>query len=139
MIRRRELAIPHADMLKGTLQQAVFAAAFFDRMYITEGMRLLPTASAKAHEDSSMFMITLQEAQATLMDLIHRLTPGEEVLITENERPVANPVMTPAGPLKRPRVPGTLRGSVLHMAPAFNAPLDDFKGGHSRGERGRVS
>jgi predicted AAA+ superfamily ATPase len=55
----REVAIPHADVLKGTFQQAEFAAdisavhsgqapheyqdaaAFFERTYITEGMRLL--------------------------------------------------------------------------------------------------
>ncbi|MBI2569490.1 MAG: ATP-binding protein [Candidatus Schekmanbacteria bacterium] len=57
----REIAIPHADVLKGTFQQAEFAAdisavrtgkapaiyqdaaMFFDRTYITEGMRLLLT------------------------------------------------------------------------------------------------
>src|SRR5271167_1289875 len=33
--------------------------------------------------------ITIQEAQAQLSDLIHRLTPGDEVLITENNEPVA--------------------------------------------------
>ena len=33
--------------------------------------------------------VTIQEAQATLSDLIHRLTPGEEVVITENDQPVA--------------------------------------------------
>jgi antitoxin (DNA-binding transcriptional repressor) of toxin-antitoxin stability system len=49
------------------------------------------------------------------------------LLITENQRPVAKLVMTPAEPLKKPRVPGTLRGTVLQMAPDFNAPLDDFK------------
>lgn len=57
----REIAIPHGDVLKGTFQQAEFAAdisavhsgkapveyqdakAFFERTYITEGMRLLLT------------------------------------------------------------------------------------------------
>jgi predicted AAA+ superfamily ATPase len=57
----REIAIPHTDVLKGTFQQAEFAAditavhsgkapteyqdptAFFERTYITEGMRLLLT------------------------------------------------------------------------------------------------
>lgn len=57
----REIAIPHADVLKGTFQQAEFAAdisavqagkapevyqdavSFFERTYITEGMRLLLT------------------------------------------------------------------------------------------------
>lgn len=57
----REIAVPHADVLKGTFQQAEFAAdisavhsgqapkeyqdpaSFFERTYITEGMRLLLT------------------------------------------------------------------------------------------------
>jgi predicted AAA+ superfamily ATPase len=57
----REVAIPHSDVLKGTFQQSEFAAdisavhsgkapveyqdakAFFERTYITEGMRLLLT------------------------------------------------------------------------------------------------
>ena len=61
----REIAIPHADVLKGTFQQSEFAAditavhsgkapveyqdaaAFFDRTYITEGMRLLLTQVAQ--------------------------------------------------------------------------------------------
>ena len=36
-----------------------------------------------------MGTITLQEAQAQLPDLIHNLRPGEELVITENERPLA--------------------------------------------------
>lgn len=61
----REIAIPHADVLKGTFQQAEFAAditavrtgqapesyrdaaRFFERTYITEGMRLLLTQVAR--------------------------------------------------------------------------------------------
>lgn len=61
----REIAIPHSDVLKGTYQQAEFAAdisavrtgrapviyqdatAFFERTYITEGMRLLLTQVAQ--------------------------------------------------------------------------------------------
>jgi predicted AAA+ superfamily ATPase len=61
----REIAIPHPDVLKGTFQQAEFAAditavrigkapaiyqdaaAFFERTYITEGMRLLLTQVAQ--------------------------------------------------------------------------------------------
>ena len=33
--------------------------------------------------------ITIEEAQAKLKELIHRLGPGEEIIITENQRPVA--------------------------------------------------
>lgn len=61
----REIAVPHRDVLGGTFQQAEFAAdlmavhqgqadatyqdptAFFQRTYITEGMRLLLTSVAQ--------------------------------------------------------------------------------------------
>jgi len=33
--------------------------------------------------------ITLDEAQANLKDIVHRLEPGEEITITENGKPVA--------------------------------------------------
>ena len=33
--------------------------------------------------------ITMEEAQAKLPDLIHNLTPGEEIVITEHNQPVA--------------------------------------------------
>jgi prevent-host-death family protein len=71
--------------------------------------------------------VTLQEAQATLSDLIHRLTPGEEIVITENDRPVARLLPTPPVPPKNPRKLGTLKGTVLYMAPDFDAPLEDFR------------
>ncbi|MCY2968611.1 MAG: type II toxin-antitoxin system prevent-host-death family antitoxin [Planctomycetota bacterium] len=74
-----------------------------------------------------MTTVTIQEAQATLSDLIHRLGSGEEVLITENDRPVARLVWTPAPPVPKPRQLGTLKGVVLSMAPDFDAPLEDFK------------
>ena len=74
-----------------------------------------------------MATVTIQEAQANLSDLIHRLTPGEEVVITENDQPVARlvPTTPPAQPRKIPRL-GTLRGTVLSME-HFDDPLEDFK------------
>ena len=71
--------------------------------------------------------ISLQEAQTTLVKLIHDLHAGEEVVITENDQPVARLLSTARVPQGKPRQPGTLRGTVLYMAPDFDAPLDDFK------------
>jgi len=68
--------------------------------------------------------ITLEEAQAKLKELIDKLTPGEEVVITENQRPVAKLV---AAEKSVERKLGTLKGTVLYMAPDFDAPLEDFK------------
>jgi len=36
-----------------------------------------------------MATVTIQEAQAKLPDLIHNLSPGDEVVITENNHPMA--------------------------------------------------
>jgi len=72
-----------------------------------------------------MAVVTLEEAQARLVDLVHRLAPGEEVVITENDAPVARLVPAQA---QNPKVRqlGTLHGTVLHVADDFDAPLDDF-------------
>ena len=61
----REITVPHSDVLEGTFQQSEFAAditavhtgkasheyqdaaAFFERTFITEGMRLLLTSVAR--------------------------------------------------------------------------------------------
>jgi len=74
-----------------------------------------------------MTTVSIQEAQVRLSELIHRLAPGEEVVITENQQPVARLVSAAIPPQRQPRRPGTLRGTVLYMAPDFDAPLDDFK------------
>ena len=66
-----------------------------------------------------MATVTIQEAQASLSELIHRLAPGEEVVITENNRPVAR--LLPS--VEKPRQLGTLRGTVQYIAPDFDAPL----------------
>lgn len=74
-----------------------------------------------------MTTVSIQEAQAKLSELIHRLTPEQEVVITENDQPVAR-LVSPQGRTQRPpRHPGTLRGTVKYMAPDFDAPLEEFK------------
>jgi len=72
-----------------------------------------------------MTTVTLEEAQSKLPELIHELAPGEELVIMENERPVARLVSAATGRTERQL--GTMKGTVLYMAPDFDAPLDDFK------------
>ena len=72
-----------------------------------------------------MSSLTLQEAQAKLSALIHNLKPGDEVVITDNDQPVAR-LVSAEQRHKPPRRPGTLRGTVTYMAPDFDAPSDDF-------------
>jgi prevent-host-death family protein len=77
-------------------------------------------------EPTTMPTVTIEEAQKKLSELIHRLTPGEEVVITENDQPVAR-LVAAAPPQRKPRQLGTLRGTMLYMAPDFDKPLDEFK------------
>jgi len=73
-----------------------------------------------------MATVTMQEAQAKLPELIHQLPPGAELVITENDLPVATLVANGSATRKQ-RELGTLRGTVLYMAPDFDAPLDESK------------
>jgi antitoxin (DNA-binding transcriptional repressor) of toxin-antitoxin stability system len=73
-----------------------------------------------------MTIISIQEARAGLSELIHRLIPGEEIILTENDRAVARLIRTAPTERKVPQL-GTLKGTVPYMAPDFDAPLDDFK------------
>jgi prevent-host-death family protein len=72
-----------------------------------------------------MSTVTLEEAQAQLPLLIDRLQPGEEIIITRDSKPVAR--LTGQAPERKQRRAGTLKGSVLYMAPDFDAPLEEFK------------
>jgi antitoxin (DNA-binding transcriptional repressor) of toxin-antitoxin stability system len=78
-------------------------------------------------KETDMSTITVQEAQVQLPDLIHRLFPGEEVILTENNQPVAKLVATapPSQPRPTPKL-GTQRGSVLSME-HFDDPLEEFE------------
>jgi prevent-host-death family protein len=71
--------------------------------------------------------ITVDEAQAKLKELIDKLAPGEEVIITDNQQPVAKLIRESSKP-KSPRPgPGLGKGSIIYMAPDFDAPLEDMK------------
>jgi antitoxin (DNA-binding transcriptional repressor) of toxin-antitoxin stability system len=70
--------------------------------------------------------VTIQEAQARLPELIRNLLLGEELVITENDLPVANLRRTePQAQL--PRKAGSAKGTPHWMAPDFDAPLEEFK------------
>lgn len=72
-----------------------------------------------------MSTVTIEEAQAKLVELIHALQVNDEVVITEHDQPIARLVaLKPSQPMRKL---GTLKGTVLYMAPDFDAPLADFK------------
>jgi antitoxin (DNA-binding transcriptional repressor) of toxin-antitoxin stability system len=74
----------------------------------------------------TMLTVTIEEAQSKLIELIHGLTTGEDVVITEHDQPVARLVQTAPTLAKQPRQFGTLKGTVLSME-HFDDPLEDFE------------
>ena len=71
-----------------------------------------------------MATITLEEAQAHLAEIIDRLTPGAEVVLTRGDKPVAT-IKATLSPREAPRL-GTLKGTVLSME-HFDDPLEEFE------------
>jgi antitoxin (DNA-binding transcriptional repressor) of toxin-antitoxin stability system len=65
--------------------------------------------------------ISIEEAQASLPEIIGRLSADQEVVITRDHQPVAR--LVPVGRRKL----GTMQGTVNYMAPDFDAPLEDFE------------
>ena len=71
-----------------------------------------------------MTTVTIEEAQAKLKELIHQMTPGSEVVITEKNLPVAKLVM-PQSEMIRP-IPGRGKG-ILTILSDDDEHLEDFK------------
>jgi antitoxin (DNA-binding transcriptional repressor) of toxin-antitoxin stability system len=69
--------------------------------------------------------ITVEEAQANLRKLIHQLGPGEELVITENQQPVAKLVSEPAKK-RQPRKAGNCIG-MLRIVADDDEHLADFE------------
>ena len=71
--------------------------------------------------------ITIEEAQAKLRELIHRLKPGEEVIITENQQPVAKLVNEPPKPTTGLRPPPGLGKGFITVISDDDEHLKDFE------------
>jgi antitoxin (DNA-binding transcriptional repressor) of toxin-antitoxin stability system len=86
-------------------------------------------------EPITMPTVTIEEAQNKLTELIHRLTPGEEDVITENDRPVARlipvPIVRQRPPRPRPPVTGVPKAGRyegrLVVPDDFKEPLDEMR------------
>jgi antitoxin (DNA-binding transcriptional repressor) of toxin-antitoxin stability system len=72
-----------------------------------------------------MTNISLEEAQKTLPELLHRLHPGEEILISDHGQPLAQ--LKKAERTSWPCKAGSYQKPGFWMAPDFDAPLDEFK------------
>jgi prevent-host-death family protein len=62
-----------------------------------------------------MATVTIQEAQAKLPDLIRKLLPGDELVITDNNQPVAKLVSQKPPARQRPG-PGLCKGMITIVA-----------------------
>lgn len=69
--------------------------------------------------------ISMEEAQATLPEIIRTLGPGEEVLITQDDQPVAKLIIQPQA-ARQPRRPGSAKG-ILTIVSEDEKHLEDFK------------
>jgi antitoxin (DNA-binding transcriptional repressor) of toxin-antitoxin stability system len=69
---------------------------------------------------------TMEDVQARLPQILDALAPGEEVVITRAGQPVAR-LTRPTDMPKGVPIFGRGKGTVLYMAPDFDAPLEDFK------------
>jgi prevent-host-death family protein len=68
--------------------------------------------------------ISAEEAQSNFPDLLARVTPGEEVVISSQGRPVAR--LAPVEKDLPARVPGTEKGKI-RIAPDFDDPMPEFE------------
>jgi antitoxin (DNA-binding transcriptional repressor) of toxin-antitoxin stability system len=73
-----------------------------------------------------MNAITIEEAQAKLPDLIHNLTPGDEVVITEYNQPVAKLVSELPKPKAGLRPPPGLGKGFITIVSDDDDHLKDF-------------
>ena len=71
--------------------------------------------------------ITIDEAQAKLRELIHQLAPGEVVIITENEEPVARLVSQSPKPRPGLRLPPGLGKGFITVVSDDDEHLRDFE------------
>ena len=72
-------------------------------------------------------MVTMEEAQAKLPDLIHKLVPGDELVITENNLPVAKLVSEQPKPKPGLRPPPGLGKGCIAIVAEDDEHLEHFK------------
>jgi antitoxin (DNA-binding transcriptional repressor) of toxin-antitoxin stability system len=72
-----------------------------------------------------MLITTLEEVQSHLGMWIAKLQPGEELLITQDDHPVARLIAEPKG-MHKARQPGSAIGQ-LKVVEEDNVHLDDFR------------
>lgn len=72
-----------------------------------------------------MSTLNVDEAQTRLREVIAGLQPGEEILLTDDGRPLAR--LVKASRTSWPCKAGSAKDKILYIAPDFDAPLEEFK------------
>ncbi|MGH8643525.1 MAG: type II toxin-antitoxin system Phd/YefM family antitoxin [Gammaproteobacteria bacterium] len=72
-----------------------------------------------------MNTISIEEAQSKLLELIEKLVPGEELVITRNDQPVAK-LVGEQTQVRQSRLPGSAKGKLVIIA-EDDEHLEDFK------------
>lgn len=67
--------------------------------------------------------ITVEELHARLPELLEQMHGGQEFLVTQNDHVVARLIRSPKRSTE-PRKLGTMKGTVLYIAPDFDAPME---------------
>jgi antitoxin (DNA-binding transcriptional repressor) of toxin-antitoxin stability system len=72
--------------------------------------------------------LAVEDLKLTLSELLDRLAPGEEIVLTRKQQPVAKLVAEPPKPPQPTRPgPGLGKGMITFIAPDFDAPLEDMR------------
>lgn len=69
--------------------------------------------------------LAMEGLTRTLSELLDALTPGDEIILTRNRKPVAKLVREPVQPLRAG--PGLCKGMVARIPDDFDAPLAELK------------
>jgi antitoxin (DNA-binding transcriptional repressor) of toxin-antitoxin stability system len=73
-----------------------------------------------------MNAIPVEQAEGRLSEILAKLPAGGEILLTQDDKPVATIRAVPGAPQKLRRF-GTLKGSILSIAPDFDAVPEGFE------------
>ena len=75
---------------------------------------------------TAMQTIAIQQADGHLAEIIEKLPPGEEIVLTRADKPVATLRATSEPPRLVPQL-GTMKGTVLYIAPDFDDIPEGFE------------
>jgi antitoxin (DNA-binding transcriptional repressor) of toxin-antitoxin stability system len=92
----------------------------------TIAVRNLLTDGSKSPGRHTMLTMPLERANGRLAEIIDKLPPGEEVVLTRDDQPVAT-IRAVMAVVEKSRQFGTLKGTIVSVAPDFDAIPEGFE------------